>query len=124
MLAAGAAELVPLAVDVVDASREKARVSFANTAEHAEWLEEAVEEADLRLVGDGFDFASVEYVVTLCPAATAGGPTSAPWSSALWRMLREQLLAVRSMRGSAIVLVGRGADVIAVDGGVQAAEVN
>lgn len=62
----GASELVPLAVDVVDASREKARVSFANTAEHAEWLEEAVEEADLRLVGDGFDFASVEHVVTLC----------------------------------------------------------
>lgn len=62
----GSVELWPLAVDVVDASREKVRVSFADAADHAEWLRGAVAASDLRLVGDGFDYASAEHVVTLC----------------------------------------------------------
>ena len=45
-----------LAVDVVDASREGAKGGFADDAEHAQWLARVVADADLSLVGEGFDF--------------------------------------------------------------------
>ncbi len=62
----GDARLRVLAVDVVDASREGAKVEFADDAEHAQWLARVVADADLSLVGEGFDCSSVKSVVTLC----------------------------------------------------------
>ena len=62
----GDARLRVLAVDVVDASREGAKVEFADDAEHAQWLALVVADADLSLVGEGFDCSSVKSVVTLC----------------------------------------------------------
>ena len=62
----GDAGLRVLAVDVVDAGREGAKVEFADDAEHAQWLARVVADADLSLVGEGFDFSSVKSVVTLC----------------------------------------------------------
>lgn len=62
----GDAGLRVLAVDVVDASREGAKVEFADDAEHAQWLARVVADADLSLVGEGFDCSSVKSVVTLC----------------------------------------------------------
>ena len=62
----GDAGLRVLAVDVVDAGREGAKVEFTDDAEHAQWLARVVADADLSLVGEGFDFSSVKSVVTLC----------------------------------------------------------
>ena len=62
----GDARLRVLAVDVVDAGREGAKVEFADDAEHAQWLARVVADADLSLVGEGFDCSSVKSVVTLC----------------------------------------------------------
>lgn len=42
-----------LAVDVVDAGREGAKVEFTDDAEHAQWLARVVADADLSLVGRG-----------------------------------------------------------------------
>ena len=39
---------------------------FTDAAEHAQWLARVVADADLSLVGEGFDFSSVKSVVTLC----------------------------------------------------------
>lgn len=62
----GDAELKVLAVDVVDADCEGAKLEFSSDAEHAEWLGQAVASADLSLVGEDFDFESARNVVTLC----------------------------------------------------------
>ena len=62
----GDARLRVLAVDVVDANRERVEVEFDGGADHAKWLAGTVRGADLDLTPEGFDFGSVQSVVTLC----------------------------------------------------------
>ena len=60
------ARLNVLAVDVVDANRTRVRTDFAEGLDHALWLAELVSGSDLDMTPEGFDFGSVENVVTLC----------------------------------------------------------
>ena len=55
-----------LAVDRVNANRETARIEFDTASDHATWLASVTAASDINLISEGFDFGSVENVVTLC----------------------------------------------------------
>lgn len=60
------ANLTVLAVDRVNANRETVRIEFGTASDHDTWLASATAESDSNLSSAGFDFGSVENVVTLC----------------------------------------------------------
>lgn len=60
------ASLTVLAVDRVNANRETARIEFDTASDHATWLASVTAASDTNLTSAGFDFDSVENVVTLC----------------------------------------------------------
>lgn len=60
------ANLTVLAVDRVNANRETARIEFDTASDHATWLASVTAASDSNLSSEGFDFGSVENVVTLC----------------------------------------------------------
>lgn len=60
------ANLTVLAVDRVNASRETVRLEFGTALDHAAWLASVTAASDRNLSSAGFDFGSVENVVTLC----------------------------------------------------------
>ena len=60
------ANLTVLAVDRVNANRETVRLEFGTPLDHAAWLASVTAASDRNLSSAGFDFGSVENVVTLC----------------------------------------------------------
>lgn len=60
------ANLTVLAVDRVNANRETVRIEFGTASDHDTWLASVTAESDSNLSSAGFDFGSVENVVTLC----------------------------------------------------------
>ena len=60
------ANLTVLAVDRVNANRETVRLEFGTVSDHAAWLASVTAASDSNLSSAGFDFGSVENVVTLC----------------------------------------------------------
>lgn len=60
------ANLTVLAVDRVNANRETVRLEFGTALDHAAWLASVTAASDRNLSSAGFDFGSVENVVTLC----------------------------------------------------------
>lgn len=60
------ANLTVLAVDRVNANRETVRIEFDTASDHATWLACVTAASDNNLSSAGFDFGSVENVVTLC----------------------------------------------------------
>lgn len=60
------ANLTVLAVDRVNASSETVRLEFGTALDHARWLASVMAASDRNLSFAGFDFGSVENVVTLC----------------------------------------------------------
>lgn len=60
------ANLTVLAVDRVNASRETVRLEFGTALDHAAWLASVTAASDRNLSSAGFDFGSIENVVTLC----------------------------------------------------------
>lgn len=60
------ANLTVLAVDRVNANRETVRIEFDTASDHDTWLASVTAESDSNLSSAGFDFGSVENVVTLC----------------------------------------------------------
>ena len=60
------ANLTVLAVDRVNANRETVRLEFGTASDHAAWLASVTAASDRNLSSAGFDFGSVENVVTLC----------------------------------------------------------
>lgn len=60
------ANLTVLAVDRVNANRETVRIEFDTASDHATWLASVTAASDSNLISEGFDFGSVENVVTLC----------------------------------------------------------
>lgn len=60
------ANLTVLAVDRVNANCETVRLEFDTALDHAAWLASVTAASDRNLSSAGFDFGSVENVVTLC----------------------------------------------------------
>ena len=60
------ANLTVLAVDRINANRETVRLEFGTLLDHAAWLASVTAASDRNLSSAGFDFGSVENVVTLC----------------------------------------------------------
>ena len=60
------ANLTVLAVDRVNANRGTVRLEFGTASDHAAWLASVTAASDRNLSSAGFDFGSVENVVTLC----------------------------------------------------------
>ena len=60
------ADLTVLAVDRVNANRETVSLEFGTASDHAAWLASVTAASDRNLSSAGFDFGSVENVVTLC----------------------------------------------------------
>ena len=55
-----------MAVDMVKANRETVSLEFGTALDHAAWLASVTAASDRNLSSAGFDFGSVENVVTLC----------------------------------------------------------